>query len=158
MKAEQQNSSGDFRLRGEVVLLIAAIVIGIGWAVWNDVNSRYVLGGPRNILRRYATADPIIAQAASGGGVYLQLVNFQGGMAGFASNYYLRSNFIAYPQLVLVGNPSSVMNTPAQILKENIVRDDSWLLDHGVPNVLTVSALPDGFHYQIRRVSTATTR
>jgi hypothetical protein len=138
MTQPETSHSGQSNRRGAAMVVAAAMLVGIAWSVGIDVQDRFFTRRQEIIMNRYATeSDPMIAQAAAGGGLYIRFIGFSGRVGGYASNLYFRANYILFPQRVLVGDPSAAINTPDQIVAANFVPDNSWLVSHNVPTILT---------------------
>ncbi|MGA3066126.1 MAG: hypothetical protein ABSF29_04680 [Tepidisphaeraceae bacterium] len=138
--------------RGAAMLIVAAMLCGIVWSVGIDVYNRFFIQGagwPQIVMTRYAVeSDPMIARSAGGGGLYMRFVNF-GDRKGFITNLYFRANYILFPQRVLVGDPSAPINTVDQVLAANFIPDDSWLLSHNVPTMLTYFYVDGQLHARV---------
>jgi hypothetical protein len=92
----------------------------------------------------YALWDGWVAKAtAPGRGIFLKFEDFPQSKAGYAQNIYFRAVYSLYPQRALVSDPSATINNARDLLKNNSLPSDRWLLDHGVGSVMTIVMDPD---------------
>lgn len=122
-----------------------AAIASIAISIAIDASKNFYVHYMERVTARYVRVDHEAYQAAPSGGLYLRFVNFRGNKIGFLTNYYFRDVYVLYPQRVLVGDPSIVINTPQEVLAANVPQTDAWLLAHG----LTHALLYDRNHYDI---------
>jgi hypothetical protein len=128
-----------------------AILISILSVVSVNAENRFVSGDPRKIANRFSAVDQGAAETAGGGGLLLRFAGFVGPNVGYTTNIFFRAVFDLYPQPVLVGEASAVINTGDDITAANgkFNPTDSWLLQHGVHAILsyTLVQTPDGIQH-----------
>ncbi|MGD0139342.1 MAG: hypothetical protein ABSD28_10730 [Tepidisphaeraceae bacterium] len=116
-----------------VVLTSMGLCIGI------DVNRLFVKQALSKLSDPYALWDGWLEQAtAPGRGIFLKFDDFPESRAGYAQNVYFRAVYFLYPQRVLVSGPSATLNRGQDLLKNNSLPSDQWLLDQGVYSVMSI--------------------
>jgi hypothetical protein len=104
-----------------------------------DVNRQFVDDALPKLSQPYALWDGWLEQAtAPGRGIFLKFDGFPERWAGYAQNIYFRAVYFLYPQPVLVSGPTATINKGQDLLKNNSLPSDQWLLDHGVDSVMSI--------------------
>jgi hypothetical protein len=111
----------------------------MGLCIGFDANRVFVNEGLSNLSDPYARWDGWLEEAtAPGRGIFLKFDDFPDRWAGYAQNIYFRAVYVLYPRRVLVCGPSATINKGQDLLKNNLLPSDRWLLDQGVDSVMWI--------------------
>jgi len=111
----------------------------MGLCIGFDANRVFVNQALPKLSQPYGLWDSWLENStAPGRGIFLKFEDFPERWAGYAQNIYFRAVYFLYPQWVLVSGPSATINKGQDLLKNNSLPSDRWLLDQGVDSVMSI--------------------
>jgi hypothetical protein len=113
------------------------VLTSMGLCIGVDVNRMFVDPPIVALTRSYALWDNWLDQSTRRG-IFLKFEDFPQTAAGYVQNIYFRSVYVVYPRRSLVSGSPVTINNGLELLKNNSLPSDAWLLDHGVDSVMSI--------------------